>query len=76
MPVFFSWLDRDRIARVHIMRRLAPFLHAHAAGDDEQPLRTGMNMPVRARTRIELDVMHHDRHTLVVGREPPPERVT
>ena len=37
-----------------------------------------MSVPVRARTGIELDVMHYDRHTFmfVVGREPPPERVT
>ena len=78
MPVFFSWLDRDRVTRVHVVRRLAPYLHAHAAGNDEQPLRTGMSVPVRARTGIELDVMHYDRHTFmfVVGREPPPERVT
>jgi hypothetical protein len=58
--------DRDGVAGDHILDRLAPSLHAHAPFNDEQPLRTGMLVPVGARTGAELDTVHTNRHASVV----------
>ena len=52
----------NRIACIEIMRAAAFHLHAYAAFDDEEPLRTRMPVPVRSCTVGECHSIHADRN--------------
>src|SRR6266508_2231964 len=66
MPVLLAGVNHHGIADAHLLRRLSPFLHAHAAVDDEQPLRSCVRMPVRSAALLELNAIDMRRHPDVV----------
>jgi len=62
VPVLFSWLDHDSVARANVLGRLAPFLDANAAANYQKPLGTRVTMPVSPSARIEFDAVNVDRN--------------
>ena len=68
MPVTFARGHDDGIAGFEILGVAALGLNAHPALDDEEPLWTGVPVPVRSCTVRECHPVHADRHTgLVMG---------
>src|SRR5437867_969263 len=62
VPVLFSWLDHDSVARANVVGRLAPFLDANAPANDQQPLGARVAMPVSPSARVEFHAVNVDRN--------------
>src|SRR5262245_48887676 len=69
MPVLFARMNHDGVTGGYLEGRVAPFLHTHSTVDDEQPLRPGVRVPVRAAAGLEFDTIDVHRHADIVGRE-------
>ena len=68
MPVTLARGYGDGVARFEILRVGALRLNAHPALDDEEPLRTGVPVPVRSSAVRECHPVHADRNAgLVMG---------
>ena len=70
MPMFFARRKDDGVAGLHILSRLALPLDANSAVHDEQPLGTGMAVPVGPPAVSETDAVSAHRHSPVVFGEP------
>ena len=58
MPVAFARGDDHRVTGVEVLDDAPLLLNAHATLDDEEPLGTGVSMPVRSRTVRECHAVH------------------
>ena len=68
MPVTFTRRDDDGVAGFEIQGVGTLHLNAHPALDHEQPLRTGVRVPVRSRAIRECHAVHaHWNGGLVMG---------
>ena len=68
MPMTFARCDDDGVAGSEILDVATIRLHAHTAFDDEEPLRSGVRVPVRSCSVRECHAVHADRNAgLVVG---------
>src|SRR5580700_2379309 len=54
VPVPFPRREEHGVASLDVLSGLAPTLNAHAAPDDEQPLRARMRVPVGPAARLEF----------------------
>src|SRR5437879_223032 len=70
VPMLLSRMNHHGVSFADVMWCLAPFLHAHAAFDDEEPLRSGMDVPMGSAVAVELDAIHVHGYGDVIGREP------
>src|SRR5882672_9479367 len=69
VPVFFSWLDHDSVARANVLGRLAPFLDANAPVNYQKPLGARVAMPMSPSTRVEFDAVNVDRNPAHIRRD-------
>ena len=66
MPMTFTRRDDDGVAGLEILGVTALYLNAHPALDHEEPLRTGVRVPVRSCTSGECHAVHAHRNAGVV----------
>ena len=60
MPMPFARNNDNRIAGFEILRGTAVYLNTHPSLDDEEPLRTGVLVPVRSSPVREFHPVHAD----------------
>ena len=69
VPVLFSWLDYDGVARANVLGRLAPFLDANTPADYQKPLGARVAMPVSPSAGVEFDAVNVDRNPAHISRD-------
>src|SRR5437879_1100007 len=69
VPMLFSRMNHDGVSFADVIWCLAPFLHADAAFDDEEPLRAGVDVPVGPAVAVELNAIHVHGYRDVIGRQ-------
>ena len=70
MPMTFAGCDDNGITSFQILSGAAVRLDAHAALDNEKPLRTRVLVPVRSRTIRKRHAVHAHRNAGVVMSQP------